>query len=188
MSVDKDLEINARGLPACRANRRDLGFANFLRKLEKACGDAIVGRGRVGILVSFPGQIPRSLSSRVVVFNNGVRDGATLLHAAAEAGVGDPRLLSARIEVRRKGFGWTAQVRTPAIADGSGAITNFSLNLHRDFTYRGRPRSLFSARCPDGKFKLSMPKLVFRNEANVPGVAPRTILKGSLQVPCRPRR
>jgi hypothetical protein len=188
LDLDEDLEVTAKGLPACRANRRDIGPGNVLRGIEKACGDAIVGRGRVGISVSFPGQTPLSLSSRVVVFSSGFRDGAILLHAAAEIRVPVPRLLSARIEVRQSDQGSTVRVRTPVIAGGSGAITNFALNVGRKFIYRGKRRSLLAARCPDGKLEVSAKRLFFKNEANLPGAAAQTVMQGILVVPCRPKR
>jgi hypothetical protein len=43
------------------------------------------------------------------------------------------------------------------------------------------------ARCPDGVFKVSSPKTVFKNEAGTPGVASVTVLKGSLALPCTPK-
>lgn len=187
LDVDKNLEVNARGLPACRVNRRDIAGNNILRRVERACGDAIVGRGRAGISVSSPGQIPQSLASRVVLLNKGVRNGLIVLNAHAEIRLPVPRLLSARIEVRRSNRGWTARVTIPVIAGGFGAITHFALNVGREFIHRGKRRSLLSARCPDGKLTVSAKKLVFRNEANLPGAAAQTVLKGNLLVPCKPK-
>lgn len=188
--MDRDVKLDVRGLPVCQ-NRElhpAIGRANALRRAEKRCGGSIVGRGRVGISFTFPNQAPIPESSRVVVFNGGLRDGTIVFYALTETKVPVPSLLNARIEVRRKGSGWIAVAKTPVIAGGSGAITRFALNLGRKFTYSGKRRSLLSARCSDGKFKFSVPKLLFRNEANIPSAAPRTILQGNLIVPCKPKR
>jgi hypothetical protein len=185
--VDKDIDVDVRGLPVCRGGAYDIRRDDGLRWVERACAEAVVGRGRVGVSIGFPEQSPVSVSSRVVLFNGGVRNGAIALHAIAEIRTPAPSLLNATIEVRKPGRGWTARLRVPVIAGGSGAITRFRLNLGRKFTYRGERKSFLSARCPDGVFKLSLPKLLFRNEARIPGVGSQTILKGGLAVPCRPK-
>ena len=43
------------------------------------------------------------------------------------------------------------------------------------------------ARCPDGAFKINVPKTVFKNEAQVASVPATTILKGNLLIPCTPK-
>lgn len=127
------------------------------------------------------------VTGRVALFNVGIREGAITLRAAAEIKLPVPNLLVATIEIRRKPPGWTVRARTPVVAGGSGSLTYVALSIGRKFAFRGKRRSFLSARCPDGKFKISTPKLEFRNEAELPNIAPRTILKGSLCVPCKPK-
>jgi hypothetical protein len=187
--VDKDVDVRIEGLPPCNRGgpRIPIRRPDELRRIERRCEDAIVGRGRVDISIAFPGLEPISVSSRVALFNATTQGGGIRLIAAAEIKVPSPRLLAATIEIRRHpARGWTAQVKVPVIAGGSGAITRFRLNVGRKFTYRGERRSFLSARCPDGVFKLTLPKLLFRNEARIPGVAAQTVLKGGLAIPCRP--
>lgn len=190
LAVDKDVVVQTRGLPVCRGGgfHRNTRPANALRRAEAACGEAIVGRGRAGFSISFPDQEPVYVASRVVLFNVGVRKGAITFRAAAELEVPVPSLLVATVELRRKAPGWTVTVRTPGVAGGSGSLSYIALKVGRKFNYRGERRSLLSARCPDGRFKISTPKLVFRNEAEAPNVAARTVLKGVLSVPCKPKR
>jgi hypothetical protein len=188
LTIGKNIDIDLRGLPVCRGDGRDVRRRDGLRWAEKACGEAVVGRGRVGISISLPEQPPISVSSRMVLFNDGARDGAIKLNAVAEIKVPVPRSLVATIEIRRgPAHGWTVRVRTPVIAGGSGAITHFALNLARKFIYRGERKSFLSARCPDRVFKVRLPRIIFRNEAKVPGVAPQTVLKSGLAIPCTPK-
>jgi hypothetical protein len=187
--VDKDVDVSVEGLPLCDFGgpRHPIRRPDELRQLETRCGDAIVGRGRVGFSIAFPGLEPVFVASRVALFNATTK-GAIRLIAVAETRVPVPSLLAASVEIRKAGRGWTARVKVPVIAGGSGAITHFTLNMGRKFTYRGERRSFLSARCPDGVFKLNLPKLIFRNEARIPGVGAQTVLKGGFAVPCKPRR
>lgn len=52
---------------------------------------------------------------------------------------------------------------------------------------KSRKTGYLEARCPDGAFKVNSPKTVFKNEANTPGFAATTVLKGSLVLPCTPQ-
>lgn len=190
LTVDKDVDVSIEGLPLCndREPRFPIRRPDELRRLEKRCRNAIVGRGRVGISIAFPGQEPLSLSNRVALLNAGTRDGTILLYALTEIRVPVPQLLAATIEIRRgPARGWTVRAKIPAIAGGSGAITHFALNVGKRFRYRGKRKSFLSASCPDGVFRIMTPKLLFKNEARIPGVAAQTVLKGSLAVPCKPK-
>jgi hypothetical protein len=64
----------------------------------------------------------------------------------------------------------------------------FHLKVKRGFAASGRRHSYLSARCPNGLFRVSIPKLTFVNEAHTPGLPPRTIMKGGLVVPCGAKR
>jgi hypothetical protein len=133
------------------------------------------------------------LASRLVAFNGGSRDGAIrlLVHAFAPAPL--ERALIARVDLKRVGpakgpTGWEAVAKIPRIGSGHGSLTAFRLNLKRFFFHRGKRKSFLSARCPDGELRVSAPRLEFRNEADVPGIAPRTIFTGGLLAPCEPKR
>lgn len=73
------------------------------------------------------------------------------------------------------------------IAEGMGSLIDFKFTLGRTYTHKGKELGLLEARCPDGKFKVNVPKILFKNEAKIPNVAPTTTLKGSLFVPCTPK-
>lgn len=188
--VDKDVEIDVRGLSICGYRKiasRDSAGA------RRACRKAIVGSGWASAQLAKPGLPRMSLQSRLVAFNGGLRDGARrlLVHAFAPAPL--KRTLIARVDLKRVGpaggpTGWGAMAKIPRIGDGYGSLTAFRLNLKRFFFHRRERRSFLSARCPDGAFSVSAPKLEFRNEANIPGMARRTVFKGDLTVPCKPKR
>jgi hypothetical protein len=98
-----------------------------------------------------------------------------------------PAAIVTDVTITRKGSGLHSVARIPAIAGGSGSALDFSFKLGRTYTYKGKKVGYLEAKCPDGVFKASSPKTVFRNEAQIPNVAPVTVLKGSLALPCTPK-
>jgi hypothetical protein len=52
----------------------------------------------------------------------------------------------------------------------------------------GKEHSYLAAKCPDGDFRLTVPEMLFRNEARTPGRGATTVLKGLSSVPCSPAR
>lgn len=189
----EDVDVDVRGLPVCRdrALRAPVRRGGELRRAKRACGDAILGGGRVGILIGYPQLAPVSLLSQVTLFNGGVRDGVIVLFALAEANAPAPRTLAARIEVERIKTGrrgLQVKVRVPMIAGGRGSLTDLSLLLRRRFFSGAAKKSFLSARCPDGRLRIGARKILFRNETGQPGTAPQTVLRGNLMVPCRPTR
>jgi hypothetical protein len=73
------------------------------------------------------------------------------------------------------------------IAGGSGSLLDFRFHIGRTYTYRGKRVGYFEGKCPDGVFKVNAKNIVFKNEAEVPNVAPSTVLKGGIAVPCTPK-
>lgn len=184
VDVDKDVEMDVRGLPACGYRQiavRDVGAA------RQRCRRAIVGSGEAEASLLLPGTERMSTRSRLTVFNGGRRGRSTMLFVHGYAQLPQPKAVVARIEVERIAGGLHSVIDVPAIADGYGSLTEISLKLRRSFFHRGERRSFLSARCPDGVFRVQMPRALFKNEARIPGVAAQTVLKGALAVPCRPQ-
>lgn len=186
LNVDKDVEVDFRGLPVCQpglrlAIRRPPGY------LRRICREAIVGTGEAKVEIAFAEQRPIPQSSRITAFNGGMRGGGGRLLVHAFNSVPVPAAIVATVDLKPWMQGWRAVVKVPRIVGGAGSLTSFRLNLKRFFRYRGERRSFLSARCPDGRFKVSIPKIRFENETNAPGIAPRTILRGGLLVPCKVR-
>jgi hypothetical protein len=191
LSVDKDLEVNVAGLSTCGYRRiasRDTSDA------RRVCRAAVVGSGEATVELAFPGgDSVEPLAVRLFVFNGGLRAGVMrfFIHAFVPRPLKQALVAPVMVEkkrVRKGSVGWRAVVKVPRIAKGYGALTDFRLRLKRLFFRRGERMSFLSARCPDGEFRLQLPKLLFRNEAKLPGVPPRTILRGGLRVPCKAKR
>jgi len=96
--------------------------------------------------------------------------------------------LVAVAKIRRREKGLEATWRLPRILEGDGSLLEVRLEIKRGFAASGRRHSYLSARCPNGVFRVSVPKLTFANEAHTPGVPPQTVLKGGLAVPCAAKR
>jgi hypothetical protein len=187
IDVDRDIALDARGLPACHGPQHDI--RRTLAQLARLCHDAIVGRGRADFEIAFPEQLAIRTASKVVVFNNTAKGKPVALVAAAEVDIPAPTIVSMSIDVSRAhvaGYGFRAVTKVPVIAGGSGSLLDFHLRIKRLFGHGRRTESLVTARCPDSVFKLSFPKLLFRNETHEPGVPPRTLMKGGLAIPCNP--
>lgn len=184
IDVDKDIEMDVRGLPIC--GYRQIATRAVAAARER-CRRAIVGSGEAEASLLLPGTERMSTRSRLTVFNGGRRGRSTMLFVHGYAQLPRPKAVVARIEVERIARGLHSVIDVPAIADGYGSLTEISLKLRRSFFHRGQRKSFLSARCPDGKFIVKAPKTLFRNEARVPGVAAQTVLRGSLAAPCRPQ-
>jgi hypothetical protein len=53
----------------------------------------------------------------------------------------------------KEGYGPRLDVAIPAIAGGTGALTDFQVTIRRKFAYKGKQRSFVSARCTSRKLK-----------------------------------
>jgi hypothetical protein len=144
-----------------------------------------VGSGIVHVEVSFLEALPIRLGSRVTVFNSGEAGGkAKLLVQTANTSV-LPASALIPVTIQRMGSGLRLTAEIPRIAGGAGSLLDFELELGRTFAYKGKTVGYLEAKCPSGAFETTT-KALFKNEANVPGVAPTTTLQGKLSVPCTP--
>jgi hypothetical protein len=149
---DKTIQVNAEGLPACKATKL---VARTSADAKKACPDAIVGSGEAEVEVAFPEQNPFSARGPVVLFNGGVQGGTTLLLIHAYVAVPAPTAVVATVKlthIHRGHYGLHADARIPLIAGGSGSVTKYRINISRTFTYKGRKTSYLTASCPTGHY------------------------------------
>jgi len=183
VDFDRDVALDARGLPACHLPGRDIrrspaGFA-------KICRDAIVGESSAEFEYAYPERAPVRSSVTFTAYNRGVRDGVTRAIVVAFVKVPMPEPIVIPVEITKKpDFPLHALVRVPKLAGGAGSLIGFRLRIKRLFAYKGRRHSYLTARCPDDQFKFLVPKLLFRNELATPGTAPLTVMKGATAVPC----
>jgi hypothetical protein len=150
MDIDKTIELDAVGLPACRTGKIQSRTSADARN---ACRSAIVGSGKAEVEVAFPEQTPFRSTGPVVLFNGGVRGRTTtvLLHAYVNVPAPTAIITKATVtRIDRGRFSLRVAARIPRIAGGAGSVTSFDLEVGRKYTYKGRKKSLLAASCPTG--------------------------------------
>jgi hypothetical protein len=184
VDIDKDVKINTKGYPVCKAGKLE---ARDTKAADEVCGDTILGEGVAHVEIAFPEQQPFIVKSPLTVFNGGESGGKVILLIHIFLKVPVPASIVTKVTIERKGTGIHSVSKIPIAAGGSGSAVDFDFKLNKTFNYKGKKVGYFEARCPDGKFIAKSPKTVFENEAEIPGVAAKTVLKGSLVVPCTPK-
>lgn len=153
IDADKDLVVNVRGLPTCRIGQLQ---ATTTKRAEAVCGNAIVGSGSATVEVAFPEQPPFRSTGPLVIFNAGERHGAVNLIGHAYVSVPAPTAVVGTAKITRvnKGpFGLHAEIKVPPIAGGAGSVVAAKIKLGRAYTYKGKPRSVFSGSCSNGRIE-----------------------------------
>ena len=181
---DKDVKIDVKGFPVCKASQLE---ATNTTAAKRACGKTLLGSGSAHAEIAFPEQSPIKVASPLLIFNGGQKGSKTLLLIHTFITVPAPTAIVTTVTVQKKGPGLHMIAKIPVIAGGSGSALDFSFKLGKKYTYKGEKHSYLEAKCPDGVFKVNIPKVLFKNEAKVEGVAPITVLKGALAVPCTPK-
>lgn len=177
IDLDKSIQVNAKGLPACKENKL---VARATADAKKACPDAIVGSGEGEVKVAFPEQKPFAAKGPIVLFNGGVHRGTTLLFVHAYVAVPAPTAVIATVKITRihRGhYGIHTVSQIPVIAGGSGSVIKFKLTIGRKFTYKGKRESYLTASCPTGHY-YTEGKILFSDDS---------LLKGVHVLPCTPK-
>lgn len=160
IEIDRTIDVDAVGLPACRAGQIQSRTSAAARN---ACGGAIVGSGKAEVEVAFPEQAPFRSTGPLLLFNGGVQGPTTtvLLHAYVNVPAPTAIVTKAKItRIHRGRFGLRIAAKVPRIAGGSGSVTMFDLRVGRKFTHEGRKKSFLVAGCPTGTW-LTKGKAVF---------------------------
>lgn len=184
ITIDKDVKLNVRGLPVCKSGQLQ---ARDTKAAKRVCGKAIIGSGKATAEIAFAEQRPITVPSPILVFNAGgnAKKFKLLIHTFITVPV--PAAIVTDVTVVKRGTGIKATARIPRISGGAGSALDYTLTVGRNYRYKGRKMAYSMAKCPDGKFRAATPRTVFKNETNEVGVAPQTILKGSILVPCQRR-
>jgi len=185
IDFDKNGAINTRGLPTCRGGQLE---ARDTKAAKRVCGNASAGSGKSKIEIAFPEQRPITINSPITVFNGGTRGGKTTLYIHTFITVPVPAAVVTVVTVKkvRKGrYGLRAVAKIPVVAGGSGSVIGFEINFGRKYTYKGKKRSLLTAKCPDGRFNADVKSAIFINEAGGPRT--KTTLKGPVRRSCAPK-
>ena len=149
--ADKDAFVSVRGLPVCHLSQLQ---ARETKTAEGACGNAILGRGSASVEVAFPEQRPIESTGPLVLFNGGERNGVVTVFAHAYVNVPAPTAVVSTVEISRvdKGaLGLHLVVQIPKIAGGAGSPVAARFSMRREYTYKGKRRSVITGRCPDGR-------------------------------------
>jgi hypothetical protein len=179
--IDKDVKINVKGYPSCKANELN---ARDTKAALKACGNSVIGSGVADAEIAFPEQNPIKVHSPLTVFNGGESGGKVKLLIHIFLTVPVPAAVVTEVTITRKGTGIHSVAKIPVIAGGSGSTLDFNFKIGKTYSYKGKKVGYGEAKCPDGVFKANVKKVVFKNEAHTPGEAAQTSLKGALAVPC----
>jgi hypothetical protein len=181
VNIDRDVKLNTKGFPVCRAAQLE---EQDSKAAKEACRAAFLGEGKATVEIASAEGAPVRLPSRLLVFNGGERGGTAKLLIHTFLAAPSPTAAIARVSVQRRGAGLHAVSKLPVIADGMGSLIDFKFTLGKTRSHEGRKVGYLEARCPDGIFKMSVSKLLFKNEAHTPGEAASTQVSGSVAVPC----
>jgi hypothetical protein len=145
IAINKGGRIDTKGLPTCRRSQIEPATA---RQALEACRPALVGEGRYLAALALPEQSSFPLQGRVLAFN-AVVDGrrAILAHVYGRDPIPNSRVLVFHIRTSRGTFGTILTAALPIRLNRHGYLKKISLDLRRDFVYRGRKHSYLSAAC-----------------------------------------
>ncbi len=139
--------LDYKGLPLCHYHQ--IQPASTAEAIE-TCPDSVVGEGDFRAAVNLPEQSPFPSQGDIVAFN-GILHGKHVIYAHVYGTTPLPQssVIAFRIGKSSTGGYATKLVGTlPVVAAEWGHVSAISLDLHRRFRYRNRPRSFFSAGCP----------------------------------------
>jgi hypothetical protein len=184
VNIAKNVKVNVKGYPVCKSSQLQ---ATDTAAAKKACGKAILGEGKAEAEIAFPEQKPIKVPSPLLVFNGGEKGGKVTLLIHTFITVPVPAAIVTTVTIKRSGTGVKSVSKIPQIVGGSGSVLNFKFKLGKTYSYKGKKVGYFESKCPTGAFKVSIPKILFKNEAHEPGVPATTVMKGNLAVPCTPK-
>jgi hypothetical protein len=138
--------LSTRGLPNCPRARL---ASTLSREALAACSGSLVGRGKLNAKIYLPNQRPFGVRANLLVFNGKSKAGrpAVLVHAYST----DPPVsfVIPFVVKRQPGAFRTVLVTTIRRAVGNWPhVSNFRIQIGRDFVHRGDRYSYLSASCP----------------------------------------
>jgi hypothetical protein len=146
IALNRSGQLATAGLPTCTSARLQ---STSSETAMARCRPALVGHGRFGAEVEFPGVDPFPASGPLLAFY-GVHRGspALLLHLYITAPTQVTFVLPLQISRRERGqFGTVLSARLPRLAGGLGSVTEIDLTVGRTYSFRGQRRSFLSASC-----------------------------------------
>jgi DNA-binding beta-propeller fold protein YncE len=149
IAINRYGRFDTKGLPICEESEiQPATNANALA----ACREALVGAGSFSASVLLNQQAPFPAEGKVYAFN-GRHNGrpAILAHVYGKRPVPTSFTLPFELKPTKGTYGTVLRATLPHVTGDSGYITGLSMNLGRNFSYRGERRSYLSASCPAPK-------------------------------------
>ncbi len=153
LDTDRNGAIDVRGYPTCTSGKLQ---SQDTKAAKAICRKAIIGSGNTKVQIAFPDSKPVPVSSQLLVFNGGSRGGTTTLYIHAFITVPVPAAIVTTVKIKKvkKGrYGLRSVASIPKIAGGSGSVTSFNLTVNKKFNFKGKRKSVLTAKCPDGKLQ-----------------------------------
>jgi hypothetical protein len=183
VEINRAGRLSVAGLPSCPASALQQTSTETALDL---CRKALVGHGRFGVNVDFPGTPLIPARGRVLVFNSSDRRGpGMVLHLHGTAPVRATFVLPFEISRQSRGeFGTVFSAKIPTLATGLGYVTDIELEIGRRYRYAGKRHSFLSASCaapagfPGAVYRLARATFVFPEDE---------ILTSTLSEDCRVR-
>lgn len=150
LDFDKSIQLFTKGIPTC-SNAKLQNQSTALA--EAACPKSIVGGGAATVLLPVGAQVFTE-NVTVTAFNGVPQNGkpVLLLHTYGATPVQVATVLVGVISnFGKQGYGPRIDIQIPAIAGGTGALTDFQTRVNKKYTFKGQKRSYVSAKCPSGK-------------------------------------
>ncbi len=180
VDVDKDVAVDANGLPTCR---RQLLESRGVAAARRLCRAAIVGSGTAHVGLASSETV---LKAPLTLFNGGTSKGEIRLFVHSAIGAPNPVPIVSNVKIQRKYSGLLSIWRIPRILGGDGSLRDFKFKVKRRFVSKGTEHSYLSAKCPDEVLRMNAATALFRNDARVPGMENAVSLKGRFAIPCSP--
>jgi len=137
--------LDARGLPVCHRRQIEPSTA---REAMAYCGDALVGDGSYAADLAFPEQGSFSSSGRILAFNTVIAgQRAILAHVYGIRPAPITRIIVFHIHENSGSFGTVLSGVLPEELIRYGYLRQITLQLHRNYVYKGRRHSYISAAC-----------------------------------------
>jgi len=149
IAINRYGHFDPTGLPLC--TERDIQPATTQNAL-KACRDALVGVGSFESRVLLSQQSPFPAEGKMFAFNARINGRpAILAHVYGTNPVPTSFTFPFLIKPTKGTYGTVLEADLPQATGDSGYITGLSMNLGRNFSYKGKRHSYLSASCPAPK-------------------------------------
>lgn len=146
IALNREGRLDTVGLPTC--TRGDIDLASTADALA-ACAPALVGSGSYRARTTFPEQAQSPSHGKILAFNAMVHgQPAILAHVYGSQPAPSTGIIEFKIRHTAGTYGTVLTGTVPASLSRWGYLKRISLRLHRNYTYRGRPRTYLSAPCP----------------------------------------